>query len=268
MHLAGIRIHPIKSCAGLDLDAVAIEPRGPEHDRRYMLVDAAGRFVTGRQHGALVGLRPELREGGLRVHAGGDAQLPPLEIGTPAAGARRIAVTVWKDSVQAAHVGADADAWFTQALGVPVRLVCMDAAAHRPVAAGHADSGAEVSFADGFPLLLVSQAAVDALSARVGRAMSMRRFRPNLVIGACPPHAEDGWRRLRIGALEFEAPGPCTRCVFTTVDPDSGLRAADGEPLATLKTYRRGERGITFGINLIARGQGRLRIGDPVEVLG
>jgi uncharacterized protein YcbX len=95
----------------------------------------------------------------------------------------------------------------------------------------------------------------------------MARFRPNLVVAGFPPHAEDGWRRLRIGALEFEVAKPCTRCVFTTVDPEHGVFDPSGEPLATLKTYRRTPEGVTFGMNLLARGTGTLALGDPVVVL-
>jgi uncharacterized protein YcbX len=127
--------------------------------------------------------------------------------------------------------------------------------------------GDEVSFADAFPLLLISQAAVDALNMKLPRAVPMLRFRPNLVVEHTAPHAEDGWKRIRVGAVEFDLVKPCSRCVFTTVDFTNGTFDPSGEPLRTLTTYRRTERGVTFGQNVIPRGSGTVRVGDEVEVL-
>jgi uncharacterized protein YcbX len=124
-----------------------------------------------------------------------------------------------------------------------------------------------VSLADAFPLLLVSQAALDQLNAKLAQPVPMLRFRPNLVVAGTQPHAEDDWRRIRIGAIEFDVVKACTRCVFTTVDFERGERDPTGEPLRTLTTYRRTAEGVTFGQNLIPRGTGTLRAGDPIEVL-
>jgi uncharacterized protein YcbX len=125
----------------------------------------------------------------------------------------------------------------------------------------------EVSFADGFPLLLISQAALDQLNAKLAAPVPILRFRPNLVVAGTAPHAEDGWKRIRIGTIEFEVLKPCTRCVFTTVDFERGAFDAAGEPLRTLTKYRRSPDGVTFGQNLIPRGAGTIRVGAPVEVL-
>ena len=176
-------------------------------------------------------------------------------------------MTVWKDGIDSVDAGDAAAAWLTHFLGRDVRLVHMDAHALRPMRPEYGQPGDEVSFADALPLLAISQAALDALNARLAVPLPMLRFRPNLVIEGATPHAEDGWRRVRIGTIEFDAVKPCTRCVFTTVDPDLGKFDPSGEPLRTLKTYRRSPAGITFGMNLIARGKGRVRLGDPVSVL-
>jgi hypothetical protein len=95
----------------------------------------------------------------------------------------------------------------------------------------------------------------------------MLRFRPNLVVGGAAPHAEDQWRRIRVGAIELDVVKPCARCVLTTVDANDGAFDPSGEPLRTLKTYRRTPKGITFGQNLIPRGSGSISLGDPVQVL-
>lgn len=268
LHLHALHLYPLKSAAGLSVDALAIEPRGPRFDRRWLVVDADGRFVTARAVPELVRVRAEPDGDGLRLSAPG---LPPLAVAPPSPGAPRIAVTVWKDQVDAPLADAAAHAWLSAWLQRDVRLAWMDADVRRPVDPAYGRDGDEVSFADGYPLLLVSQAAVDGLNLRLAAAgrppVTMAHFRPNLVVAGADAHAEDGWRRLRIGGVAFDAVKPCTRCVFTTVDPALGKRRDDGEPLETLKAYRRTPAGVTFGMNLIARGAGTVRTGDAVEVL-
>lgn len=262
-HLSAIAIHPVKSCAPLALDAAAVEPRGLAHDRRWMVVDPDGRFLTGRQLPALVRIAARPAGDGIVLSAPGQAD---LAVARPAPHAPRLPVVVWRDTVDAACTAPAADAWLSRALGRPVRLVHMDDAARRPVSPDHAAPGDEVSFADGYPLLLIGQSSLDALNARLASPLPMARFRPNLVVAGAPPHAEDGWRRIRIGTIAFDLPKPCTRCVFTTVDVASGTFDPSGEPLQTLKGYRRTPSGVTFGMNLIARGSGILRLGDAVVV--
>lgn len=261
--LAAIVVYPVKSCAGNALQMAEVEARGLAHDRRWMLVDADGRFLTGRQLPRLVRVQAQpLGEDRVRLSAPG---MDAIEVGIDA-DAARIATRVWDSPVSAVDAGSAAADWFSAYLGRRVRLVHADARMRRPLDAGYSEPGDETAFADGFPLLLLSRAAADALSTRVGRDLGWRRFRPNLVVDGVPAHAEDRWRRVRIGALEFDVVKPCVRCVFTTIDPDSATAETDGEPLATLKGYRRGPQGITFGQNLIARGAGTIRVGDRVEV--
>lgn len=262
--LSALAIHPVKSCAPLHLDAATVEPRGLAGDRRWMVVDADGRFLTGRQLPRLVLLAARAHDGGLALAAPG---MPSLVVGAPAAGAARRAVSVWKDAVDAAAGPAEADAWLSRFLGRPVHLVAMDPPARRAVDAKYARDGDEVSFADGYPLLLIGQSSLDALNARLAQPVPMSRFRPNLVVAGAAAHAEDAWRRVRIGGIEFELVKDCTRCVFTTVDAERGDFDPTGEPLRTLVIYRRGPAGVTFGRNVIARGSGTLRVGDAVELL-
>lgn len=268
MRLSALYRYPLKSSAALAADALEIEPRGPRHDRRWMVVDENGRFLTARVLAQMVLIRAEPAADGLRLSAPGR---PSIAVPLPPADAPRLPATVWKDTVDAQLAGAAADAWLSDCLGRPVRLVHMDAAARRAVDPDHARPGDEVGFADGYPLLLISQAALDALNARLAAAgaapVTMTHFRPNLVVDGVSAHAEDGWRRVRIGGLAFDAVKPCTRCVFTTVDPALGRRREDGQPLEILKSYRRTPAGITFGMNLIPRGTGMLRLHDPVDVL-
>jgi uncharacterized protein YcbX len=265
MHLGGLYRYPVKSCAPLPTEAALVEPRGLAHDRRWMVVDPAGRFITGRELPRLTLVRAApLGDGsGLSLHAPGMA---PLPLQAPR-GDARMPVTVWKSDVLARPCEAAADAWLSAFLGQPVRLVHMDAEVHRPMTSSHAHPGDEVSFADAYPLLLVTRAAVDLLNTKLERPVSVLRFRPNLVVDGAPAHAEDGWSRIRVGEVEFEVGKACVRCVFTTVDPECGERDADGQPLKTLIGYRRGPDGVTFGRNLIPRSQGTVHRGDAVEVL-
>ncbi len=265
MHVASLHLHPLKSAAVFDVDALRIGPRGPAGDRRWMVVEPSGRFVTARAESRLVLVRARPTRDGLLLTAPG---LPALAVVTPA-GAARIAVRIWNDSVDAVLASEDAHAWLSAFLGRPVCLVHMDTAAQRCVDPAFGRAGDEVSFADGYPLLVISSAALDQLNDRLARPVTMTRFRPNVVVGDCAAHAEDGWRRVRIGEVAFDAVKACTRCVFTTIDPASAERDPAREPLATLGTYRRDSDGdgILFGMNLIARESGTVRAGDPVEVL-
>ena len=261
--LSALHIFPVKSCAPLPLASATVEPRGLRDDRRWIVTDETGKFLTGRQHPRLTLLHAVPDRDALVVTADG---MPPLRLAPPETG-RRFEVTVWANTVAALSAGFTADAWISLFLGVPARLAYMDDACARPVAREYSREGDEVSFADAFPLLVISAAALDALNAKLATPVSMLRFRPNLVVANTAPHAEDGWRRMRIGGVEFDLVKPCSRCVFTTVDFEKGEFDPGGEPLKTLITYRRGERGVTFGQNVIARSTGTLRVGDEVEVL-
>lgn len=270
MHLSALFLHPLKSCAPLPVLSLEIESRGPRFDRRWLVVDTEGCFVTARAVSELVLVHAAPLGDGLRLSAPG---MSPLDVAVPLPDAPRATVTVWKDTIDAPRADPAADAWLSAFLQREVRLVHMDAAARRAVDPAYGHDGDEVSFADGYPLLVISQAALDGLNARLsaaGRApVTMAHFRPNLVVDGVDgvdAHAEDAWRRVRIGGIDFDAVKPCTRCVFTTVDPALGRRREDGEPLEILKQYRRTPAGITFGMNLIARGTGTLRVGDAVEV--
>lgn len=143
----------------------------------------------------------------------------------------------------------------------------MDAAAVRPVDPDYAAAGDQVSFADGFPLLIANEASLADLSQRVGEPLTMARFRPNLVISGAEAWAEDGWRRLRIGEIEIDLVKPCARCQVTTLDPDSTAPHPRQEPLRTLALFRKQQGKVMFAINAIPRGNGRLLLGQRVEVL-
>jgi uncharacterized protein YcbX len=266
--LSAMHVFPLKSGAAQVRAQARVEPRGLADDRRWMVVDAEGCFLTARQLPRLTLIRATPGPHGLRLDTPGQS---PLDVALPPASAPRIASAVWGAAVEPQLADAAAHAWLRAFLDRDVRLVHMDAACVRRVKAKYEGRYGrdedEVSLADAFPLLLLSQASLDGLNARLAQPVPMLRFRPNLVVEGTAPHAEDGWRRIRIGAIEFEVAKPCIRCVITTVDFDRGVFDASGEPLRTLIGYRRAEDGVAFGQNLIPRGSGVLRVGDMVEVL-
>jgi uncharacterized protein len=262
--LAAIHLHPLKSCAPFAVPTAAVRPRGLRDDRRWLAVDADGRFLTGREHPRLTLIEAAPTGTGLRLAAPGMA---PLQVSRPQPGSARRDVVIWQSVVDAADAGDAAAEWLGDYLQQPARLVHMDRASQREVGGERSLAKATVSFADSAPLLLVSQAALDGLNARLATPVTMGRFRPNLVVDGVAAHAEDGWRRVRIGLVEFEALKPCVRCVFTTVDPATAMRDPHGEPLRTLANYRRSEGGVRFGQLFVPCGAGDLRVGDPVQPL-
>lgn len=266
--LSAIHVFPLKSAAPLALHAARVETRGLECDRRWMVIDADGEFLTGRDEPRLTLIRALPCDDALVLDAPGMAE---LRVPAPTGDAARIDTAVWGAAVAPRSGGVEADAWISRFLGRGCRLVHMDADCHRAVKAKYGGrygrDGDEVSLADAFPLLLISQAALDLLNSKLAKPVPMLRFRPNLVVADTAAHAEDGWKRIRIGAIEFDVVKACVRCVFTTVDFERGERDPSGEPLRTLIGYRRSEDGVTFGQNLIPRGHGMLHVGDAVSVI-
>ena len=182
----------------------------------------------------------------------------------PGEGITRIGQKV-ENAIAAVDQGQEASDWFRGFLGVPCRLVGMADEHVRPTGR-RLRPGDQVSFADSYPLLLISEASLEDLNARLAAPLPMDRFRPNIVVSGCPPYAEDGWRTVRAGAVGLDVMKPCVRCVITTTDQQTAQRST--EPLRTLATYRRdADGGVIFGQNLLHHGPGALRVGDPVEVL-
>lgn len=265
MRVTGINIYPVKSTRAIALRESEVLARGLPWDRRWMLVDVEGRFITARQYPALAMVASAIAGHTLDISVAGRATLR-IPLAQPTAAS--IAVTVWKDSCPAIPVDAAADAWFSDFLGISCRLVRMTDDLVRPVNPAYGQPADQVSFADGFPLLLISRASLDDLNRRLAAPVPMQRFRPNLVVDGERPYGEDSWRRLRVGEVEFEGVKNCSRCLFTTIDPDTGLKDPGGEPLRTLAGYRRRDGGgVYFGQNLIPRSGGTIRLGDRVEVL-
>ncbi|GAB5546657.1 MAG: MOSC domain-containing protein [Sandaracinaceae bacterium] len=260
MRLGQIWIHPVKSLAGVRVDAADVDDRGLAHDRRFMVVGPDGRFLTQRTIPRMVSLGAHIEAGELRI----THRESSLSVSLDAEGPAR-EVTVWQDVVSALDVGDEAARFLTDALGAPARLVRMPREVRRQVDLAHAREGDLVSFADGFPFLVVGDGSLGAMSAELGEEADVRRFRPNLVIDGAPAFAEDEWPRFRIGPITFHGSKACGRCSIVDVDPDRGL-AAKGH-LSTLARFRKRGGEVYFGQNCVHDGTGTLRVGDAVEVL-
>ncbi len=262
--VTSLHLHPVKGLRGFPVSAVAVEPCGFSGDRRWMVVDHGGRFISQRELPAMARVVVEPRAGGLFLHYAG---VDGIAVAVPRADAAQIEVTVWRSTLPAADAGDAAADWLSAVLDTACRLVYLADPNARAVDPTYGAENDRVSFADGFPVLLAAEGSLDDLNRRLRHPVPMRRFRPNLVIGGPAAWAEDNWRRIRIGEVVFRLPKPCSRCVVTTVDQETGERPDPREPLRTLASFRRAEGGVMFGQNMIPETVGRIAVGDAVQVL-
>ncbi len=261
--LSSIHIYPVKAAGGITLERWTIDAFGPRYDRRWMMVDEHGVFLSQRSDPSLALIRTELDGDRLVLHAPSHGPIElPLEPDWSPGSAE---VRVWNDTVVAESCGAAADRWLTSVLGRRVRLVRMPDDALRQVDLRFANPGERTSFTDAFPFLLIGSASLADLNARLEQPLPMNRFRPNLVIEGTLPFEEDEWLRIGIGNIEFRVAKPCARCVVTTTDQETGARGV--EPLRTLATYRRRDGKVLFGQNLVHEGMGYIEVGTPVDVM-
>ncbi len=261
--LSELNFYPIKSAAGIPLQTAQVERRGLKGDRRWLVTDPQGMFQTQRSLPKMALISVAVENEALHLEAPG---MPPLKVEPPENNGSVMQVEVWGDECKAISASATAHAWMSQYLGIDCRLVYMPEDSIRLVNQKYAtDPTDHVSFADGFPFLLISQASLDDLNQRLESPLPMNRFRPNFVVIGCAPFAEDTWKRIRIGTMEFHLVKPCARCIVTTVDQQTANRGQ--EPLRTLAQYRMQDGKILFGQNLVSVGEGQISVGDAVEVL-
>lgn len=272
-HVAGLCIYPVKGCRGIALTESRVDALGLANDRRFVITDETGQFLSQRQIARMALIETQLTSETLILSANG---VPSLEIPLAHTGDEHL-VTVWRDTIPAEDQGNEPAAWLSSFLGQPSRLAKICPRTERIIpserVAGSLEknTGHTVSFADAFPFLLISEESLADLNRRLrGRSepLPMNRFRPNIVVvntGAA--FAEDTWSRFQIGNVIFHASGDCGRCVVTTTNQETAGRGK--EPLSTLAQYRRDAHGeVIFGQNLIHETKtGSLKLGDPVVLL-
>ena len=257
-----IWIYPIKSLAGIRLQKAKVLRKGLEYDRRWMLVDNEGRFLTQREHPQMALFKTAIVGEFLDVSRGSQS----IQLDLKGSSSIRFSrVQIWEDEVEASEVNPTYSKWFSEQLGIECKLVFFPEGNKRNVDPDYATMNEQVSLADAFPFLIIGQSSLDGLNKVLDNPVSMMRFRPNFVFEDGLPHEEDTWKNFRIGDVAFEGVKPCGRCVLITVDPDTGTTGM--EPLKTLSTYRRGNGKVFFGENLLSRQDGEVNEGDVIEVI-
>lgn len=267
--LSSIYTYPIKSTAGIALSNAWVDELGLAFDRRFVLTNTDGQFITARTKAKLCLVQANFTAKGLILTA---PEMPTLILNYDEFSTQYNPVTIWGDKLQGQFCGDNASAWFSAYLNSPCRLLYFGEQSKRERTSKTTQHTRQISFADGYPLLLISQASLDDLNHKLERSnikqVSMKQFRPNLVIDDCLAFAEDGWQQIKIGEVIFELAKPCARCIFTTVNPVTAKRDKNQQPLAMLKTYRQVENGdILFGQNLIPLNEGQIKQGDAVTLL-
>lgn len=266
--LSEIWIYPVKSFGGISLQESQVTDRGLEYDRRWLLVDADGRFLSQREYPEMALFRPEIKDKTLRITHKElldsiDVPLCPIVSSTR----KLFKVTVWDDTIDAFEVSQESTDWFTKLLGFSVRMVYMPDESHRKLDPNYAISGDEItSFSDAYPFLIIGQSSLDDLNGRLKDKVSINRFRPNFVFTDGEAFEEDTWREFTIGTLLFVGVKPCDRCIMTTVDQEKGT-VSGKDPLRTLAKYRNFGNKVLFGKNVIGLGLGTIAVGDEIKVL-
>lgn len=266
MQVQQLIVYPLKSTRGITVENARVDGMGLQHDRRLGLFDARGVVITARDFPAMLDIQCVPEQDGFVIKAPGQ---PELQI-RPGEWQKGLAkLDVWENEAYATSADDKINRWFADYLGAPCRLMVMDERGRRdlpPQVGGQ--SGDQLSFADECPILLAGQASIDDLNARLDDPVPISRFRPNVVIKGTDAFIEDSWKRISIGAVEFEVTQQCKRCVLTTIDEDTKQKHPRQEPLRTLTGYRRHPRGGgAFGVHLVRRSEGTIKLGNSIKVL-
>lgn len=263
LRVTRIRVYPLKGAAGFDLVDVVLGALGIPWDRRWMLVDERGAFVSQRSHPklALVRVEPLEEKGAFRI------RVPGMEPATLSAEEREgpwRSVRLHQEDLRVPTVAPEIGSRISRFLGGRLQLVHLPDEVHRSVDPSRAP-GHRVGFADAYPLLVATEESLSDVCRRAGTDFSMLRFRPNLVMAGGRPWEEDEWRSLEIGTARLDMVKPCARCNVVTVDPGTGARGV--EPLRTLSAFRRWGGKSWFGQNAVVSSSGSFRVGDSVDIL-
>lgn len=278
MIVSELCIYPLKSCQGIKLQQAEVTPKGFAGDREFMLVTQKGKFLTQRQFPQLARVQVQVSDRLISLSTA-SREIQPLTFQPILTGAE-LEVEIWGDRTIAIDQGDEVAEWFQTFLQLDsqkkCRLVQQSPQYPRPLERKYTTSIEDtVSFADGYPYLLTATASLDELNRRIReielqnfRPIPMDRFRPNIVVETDRSFVEGNWKTIQIGLVRFMLIKPCSRCIITTTDQQTGRTNPTREPLRTLGTFRQfGERGVLFGENMIPQNLGTIQVGDRVEVL-
>ncbi|MFY0639534.1 MAG: MOSC domain-containing protein [Bermanella sp.] len=254
---------PVKSLKGSKLESMSIDEFGPQWDRRFMLVEKTGRFVTQRQSPKMGQISTHVNEGTLVLTFAEDQRAVNLkDLNTID---QYMDVRVWNDEVRARLITSEVNTWLSNILNRDVFLCYMGDDTHRQVDLEFSQAGDRASFSDGFPFLIISEASVDFLSEKLGRHLEAERFRANIVVSGCEAFEEDQWKKIKIKGIEFELVKPCSRCVIPTLDLNTSQKQPD--VMQVMLKHRKQGKHVMMGQNAIHRGLGVIKVGDVVELI-
>jgi uncharacterized protein len=262
LQVSELFVYPIKSMAGIPVNKAWVTDRGFEYDRRWMLVDENNRFISQREVPEMALMKIKISDQGLDVtyQPKSSSIIIPFEPQTD----EFAEVTIWDDTCPGQFVSREVDKWFGDMLGIHCRLVYMPDGSIRPTDPKYTPDGHVTSYSDGYPFLIIGQAALDDLNSRLAEPLPMNRFRPNIVFTGGDPFSEDLMHSFTISDIQFHGIKLCARCPIPTIDQET--LAKGKEPLKTLARYRFRDNKIFFGQNLIHEGSGEISIGDLIEV--
>ncbi len=269
IEMTQLYLYPVKSCGGMALDTLNLVATGPQYDRNWVITDADGSFLTQREHPRMALIQPRFEDGCLVLSA---PDVQPLAVPLDLSTAPHMPITVWRDTMQAADAGSDAARWLSSVIGESARLFALTNQTHRLTDPAYSAQQSQVAFPDGYPMLLIGEASLADLNAKLAARneppRTMRHFRPNIVVSGSGAFEEDAWTRFMIGEVAFDVVKACARCAITTVNPDTGTVDNPKEPLATLATYRKAASGgVLFGQNVIHRGHSAIHVGDKLTLM-
>lgn len=270
LELSEIFIYPIKSLGGISLKNSFVEQRGLRYDRRMMLVDESGKFLTQRAYPQMALLKTSINDDKLTVRDSRNNYSICFSLHPSALidnSNYKVKVIIWDDVCSALKISDETDEFFSDALGINCSLVYMPDDENRIVDSKkkYIKDKHTVSFADAYPFLIIGQSSLDDLNKRLADPLPIDRFRPNFVFTGGEPFEEDNWNDFLIGNVKFRAVKPCDRCVITTTDQNTAER--NEEPLRTFATFRKKENKVLFGMNLIAYSTGSVFVGDSIIIL-
>ncbi len=254
-------VYPVKSFAGHAVSQFNVGPRGPQWDRQWMIVDKENKFLTQRELPKMSQITAQvIDDSRVELHAPG---IDFMDYGVDEGSDGEILkVKIWESTAEAQEVEPEVSEWVSEFIKKPVRLVRMTDNSSRVIEENYGEG--KTTFTDGFPFMLLSTQSMDLLNSKLGKALSVSRFRPNIVVNVEEPHEEDTWNNIKIGNVKLRGVKLSVRCKMTTIQPLTG--EFGDEPLKTLADYRTTDKGIVFGKNFVHESQGEIRVGMPIEI--
>ncbi|CDG17297.1 YcbX family protein [Xenorhabdus doucetiae] len=261
--LSRLYTYPVKSMRGLQLSHSLVNESGLMFDRNFMITTTDGTFMTARQYPQMLLFTPTMLHNGLYLQAPNGESATVLYDDFQE---ERFPTEVWGNHFTALVAPERVNSWLSGFFNIPVQLRWLSEELTRRV---KKFPDVSLSFADGFPYLIINEASFHALQQRCPAGIKIEQFRANIIVTGAAPFAEDSWQVIQIGDIVFDLPKPCSRCILTTVSPEKGRKNPQGEPLATLQSFRTAKEdgAVDFGQNAIARNSGIIRVGDPVTIL-